>query len=137
MHVGERGCRTVGDEHRHVTYTHDYCNVSSGAIHLLASTERKILAAMDLVKCVEGDGLQKLDEAIADDDIVAAFFVYADCIGKIDNAIVVFDEFPTLYDDVLAEISREYRQRAKEMNLTLNQRIREFARILTERINCL
>ena len=111
-----------------VRYEHDPCNVTSGAVHLLASAERKIRNAGLLVKCVRDEGLQRLTDAIDNNDIYTVILAYADCVGKLENALLVFKTQKVIYDDYLVEYVQKMERNAHELLQDINQMIEVYRR---------
>lgn len=116
----------MADEHRPVKYEHDACNVTAGAVHLFVSTSRKIEMSIRLVRCVRDEGLAHLDIAMSEDNLFAVVKTYADCVGKLENALLVFDNNPTIYDDILADRVGDYAALAKRLRAALDAKLREY-----------
>lgn len=111
-----------------VRYEHDPCNVTSGAVHLLASAERKIRNAGLLVKCVRDEGLQRLTDAIDNNDIYTVILAYADCVGKLENALLVFETQKVIYDDYLVGYTKKMERDARKLLWNVNQMIEVYRR---------
>ncbi len=105
----------MGGDRRPVRYKHETCNVSSGAVHLFVSTERKIQAAFRLVRCVQSEGIRNLEDAMERDDIYQILMLYADCVGKLENALLVIGNHSAIYDDILADLAKEYTALARRL----------------------
>jgi len=109
-----------------VRYEHEFCNVASGAIHLFPSTARRVRGAMQLVKCVDDEGIQRLDAVIAADDIYGVATVYADCVGKLDAALLVFDQVPVLYNETLDGLVKDSAALARRLRASLDGKVRGY-----------
>jgi hypothetical protein len=125
----------MGDSHRPVRYEHEPCNVSGGAVHLIHSTERKIWAAVRLVRCVRDEGLQKLEDALKHDDIYQAMAIYADCIGKLENALLVLDPRSAVYDAELVAIINEHVDIARSLRGAINMTVLEYSLGVQKRLS--
>lgn len=121
------GCRTMGDSHRPVWYVHETCNIGNGAVHLengavhlLVSTERRLRAAIQMVTCVDTEGISQLEQAMAQDNIYRVMTCYADCAGKLENALLVLNANRTVYDEVLQEFVTDAIAKADALKITLD-----------------
>ena len=114
------GCRTMGDSHRPVRYEHETCNIENGAVHLLVSTERRLKAAIQMVACVNTEGISQLEQAMAQDNIYRVMTCYADCAGKLENALLVLNANRTVYDEVLQEFVTDAIAKADALKITLD-----------------
>ena len=115
------GCRTMGDSHRPVRYEHETCNIENGAVHLLVSTERRLKAAIRMVACVNTEGISQLERAMAQDNIYRVMTCYADCAGKLENALLVLNANRTVYDEVLQEFVTDAIAKADALKITLDR----------------
>jgi hypothetical protein len=110
----------MGDSHRPVRYEHETCNVENGAVHLLVSTERRLKAAIQMVACVDTEGIAQLDRAMAQDNIYRVMACYADCAGKLENALLVLNANRTVYNEILQEFVTDAIAKADALKITLD-----------------
>jgi len=110
----------MGDSHRPVRYEHETCNIENGAVHLLVSTERRLKAAIQMVACVNTEGIAQLERAMAQDNIYRVMTCYADCAGKLENALLVLNANRTVYDEVLQEFVTDAIAKADALKITLD-----------------
>ena len=118
-----------------VRYEHEPCNVSSSVVHMIRSNERKIWAAINMVRCVQNEGLQKLEDALKHDDIYQAMAIYADCIGKLENALLVLDPRSAVYDAELVAIINEHVDIARSLRGAINMTVLEYSLDVQKRLS--
>ena len=128
------GCRTMGDSHRPVRYEHETCNIENGAVHLLVSTERRLKAAIQMVACVNTEGIAQLERAMAQDNIYRVMTCYADCAGKLENALLVLNANRTVYDEVLQEFVTDAIAKADALKITLDSMAQSYHRDVRSRL---
>lgn len=128
------GCRTMGDSHRPVRYEHETCNIENGAVHLLVSTERRLKAAIQMVACVNTEGIAQLERAMAQDNIYLVMACYADCAGKLENALLVLNASRVVYDEVLQEFATDAIAKADALKITLDSMAQSYHRDVRSRL---
>ena len=124
----------MGDSHRPVRYEHETCNIENGAVHLLVSTERRLKAAIQMVACVDTEGIAQLDRAMAQDNIYRVMTCYADCAGKLENALLVLNANRTVYDEVLQEFVTDAIAKADALKITLDSMAQSYHRDVRSRL---
>ena len=124
----------MGDSHRPVRYEHETCNIENGAVHLLVSTERRLRAAIQMVTCVDTEGIAQLERAMAQDNIYWVMTCYADCAGKLENALLVLNANRTVYDEVLQEFATDAIAKADALKITLDSMAQSYHRDVQSRL---
>ena len=124
----------MGDSHRPVRYEHETCNIENGAVHLLVSTERRLKAAIQMVACVNTEGIAQLERAMAQDNIYRVMTCYADCAGKLENALLVLNANRTVYDEVLQEFVTDAIAKADALKITLDSMAQSYHRDVRSRL---
>lgn len=124
----------MGDSHRPVRYEHETCNIENGAVHLLVSTERRLRAAIQMVACVNTEGIAQLERAMAQDNIYLVMACYADCAGKLENALLVLNANRTVYDEVLQEFVTDAIAKADALKITLDSMAQSYHRDVRSRL---